>query len=208
MQSNANSPVFVIEHTQTLNTATCGNELPEMFFVLADVFCEHLKNKHQSISDEYILNNLQVYGICVASGIDQRNQGSLREAENYIYTSLGLGLRPISESEEVAQEQTKSVVNQDAAGHLYILRNASIPGLLKIGFTCKTVERRVAQLSSSTSIPEPFQVVASFESHSAKIHEGQVHALLAERRAPGREFFAISEESAIQACEAVTKEIL
>ena len=41
-------------------------------------------------------------------------------------------------------------------GIIYVLVNPSLSGLLKVGFTTRTIEERVKELSSSTSIPTPF----------------------------------------------------
>ena len=43
-------------------------------------------------------------------------------------------------------------------GFVYVLSNPRIPGLLKIGYTERSVKDRAAEVSSGTGIPEPFVV--------------------------------------------------
>lgn len=45
-----------------------------------------------------------------------------------------------------------------AAGHVYILINANMPGLLKIGMTERTPEERARELSAGTGVSSPFIV--------------------------------------------------
>ena len=44
------------------------------------------------------------------------------------------------------------------AGYIYVLINASMPGLIKVGMTTNTPEERAEQLSSATGVPTPFVV--------------------------------------------------
>jgi hypothetical protein len=131
----------------------------------------------------------------------------MHEASNYILTSLGLEPDPLEEPEP-RQPTLLTSARQEANGHVYVLSNQSLPGLLKIGYTCLTVAERVRQLSRSTSIPRPFEVVASFETATPIAHEAEIHALLAMHRTPGREFFSIGEVDAVAACKAVIKAAL
>ena len=89
------------------------------------------------------------------------------------------------------------------AGVVYVLRNKSMPSLLKIGFSKTSAEIRARSLSSGTNIPSPFEIVATFLSDDARQDESRVHQLLADHRVPGREFFQSSEADAISACEQV-----
>ena len=45
-------------------------------------------------------------------------------------------------------------------GYVYIMTNPAMPGLVKIGSTTLLPDERARQLSSSTGVPRPFQVVA------------------------------------------------
>jgi len=89
-------------------------------------------------------------------------------------------------------------------GYLYILSNSSIPGLLKIGLTTRPVEDRVAELNSATGVPAPFTIEAYFESSDPQAHETAVHMRLAAARMPGKEFFRLSLDQAVQAARLVT----
>ncbi|WP_449106780.1 GIY-YIG nuclease family protein [Pseudomonas mohnii] len=40
---------------------------------------------------------------------------------------------------------------------IYVLKNETMPGLVKIGLTTDTVESRISNLSSSTGVPLPFE---------------------------------------------------
>jgi hypothetical protein len=76
-------------------------------------------------------------------------------------------------------------------GHVYILINARMPGLLKIGQTTRTPEERAQELSCGTAVPTPFAVAWSVPVSDCEAAERAVHARLAPYRdAPGREFFA------------------
>jgi len=46
---------------------------------------------------------------------------------------------------------------------IYILENNSMPGLIKIGRTDRSVSERVSELSSHTGVPTEFVVVRQFE---------------------------------------------
>ena len=43
-------------------------------------------------------------------------------------------------------------------GFVYVLSNASMPGLIKVGMTTKVPDGRAKELSSDTSTPTPFIV--------------------------------------------------
>lgn len=66
-------------------------------------------------------------------------------------------------------------------GHVYALINYSMPGLVKVGLTTRSVEERVGELSRSSGIPTPF--VVAFDIFLPDVAEGErlVHAALEER---------------------------
>ena len=66
--------------------------------------------------------------------------------------------------------------------------------MYKIGYTShKDVDKRVKQLSRSTSVATPFQLEWAFRCFNAERLEGEVHqALNGHRISKDREFFAIS----------------
>jgi hypothetical protein len=78
-------------------------------------------------------------------------------------------------------------------GHIYILSNPALAGLIKIGHTKRAdVNIRAGELSSSTSIPLPFDVEDSWLVENPSQWESRIHARLAFCRvAKDREFFKI-----------------
>ena len=82
-------------------------------------------------------------------------------------------------------------------GTVYVLTNPSFTGMVKIGYTTRTAEKRAKELSG-TSTPTPFQVF--YESpliDSPRELERSVHKKFAnDRITNGREFFAITPQQA------------
>lgn len=87
------------------------------------------------------------------------------------------------------------------SGIVYVLSNPAFDHLLKIGFTTRSIDERIAQLNG-TNIPEKFECVAAFHSHDPQADEKRIHVRLAQFRAKkNREFFEISRSIAIQTCQ-------
>ena len=86
---------------------------------------------------------------------------------------------------------------------VYILSNESQPGMYKIGYTAhEDVDKRVKQLSRSTSVATPFTLEWAFRCFNAERLEGEVHqALKGYRISKDREFFAISLNEAKETVE-------
>jgi len=80
----------------------------------------------------------------------------------------------------------------DVNGFVYVLSNPAMPGLVKIGFTNKSVAERVSQLSMATAVPARFEVEAYFGSPDARELETKAHEYLARARVERSEFFSIS----------------
>ncbi len=92
------------------------------------------------------------------------------------------------------REDAGSIEPPDTRGWVYVLRNPSMPHRVKIGWTTD-VAQRVRELSSVTGVPEPFAVVASFETPWARRVEQEVHRRLREWRVlPRKEFFYASPD--------------
>jgi T5orf172 domain len=89
-------------------------------------------------------------------------------------------------------------------GYLYILSNPSMPGLLKIGLTTRTVPDRIAELSAATGVPSAFTVEAYFESSAPQQHEKTVHQKLGNLRVVGKEFFRVRLDEAVECIRGVT----
>lgn len=89
-------------------------------------------------------------------------------------------------------EESVLELNNGTKGHLYILINASMPGLIKIGMTTRDVEERAHELSQSTGVPTPFIVAYEKYVHDCYTGEKIVHSILESegyRVKKNREFF-------------------
>jgi hypothetical protein len=76
-------------------------------------------------------------------------------------------------------------------GFIYILSNNSLKeNLIKIGKTTKTAIERSKELSSSTSIPESFEIIAEYEFIDINWAEKKIHSTLSNfRHNKRKEFF-------------------
>lgn len=87
-------------------------------------------------------------------------------------------------------------------GHLYVLANSAMPGLVKIGKTTRSPSERAAELSSVTGLPTAFIVVYEQLFENCSEAELFVHTYLASkghRVSDGREFFNAPVNSVIRA---------
>jgi hypothetical protein len=85
---------------------------------------------------------------------------------------------------------------------VYVLTNAAMPNLVKIGVTTRNgVKRRIMELSRNTGVPLPFQCHYAGEvSGHAENVEKLIHKLFAKNRvSSGKEFFSIDPEQAVLA---------
>ncbi len=74
---------------------------------------------------------------------------------------------------------------------VYILSNPSMPGLLKIGYTAKTVEERMRELQT-TGVPKPFKLEFKIETDNGILLESHLHKTFRQyREGSDREFFRI-----------------
>lgn len=84
-------------------------------------------------------------------------------------------------------------------GYVYILSNSSMPGILKIGKTTRTVEQRCNELWQ-TGVPTPFAVVDQVLSPNCSELEEWMHERFIDARvSASREFFAVTEDQATAA---------
>lgn len=75
-------------------------------------------------------------------------------------------------------------------GWVYLMRNASMPGIVKVGHTFDDPWERANQLSNSTSVPTPFVVIFSQKTKFPDRVEKAVHHLHRDTRvSKNREFF-------------------
>ena len=83
-------------------------------------------------------------------------------------------------------------------GTVYVLSNPSMPGLLKIGWTDRSPEERVTELSASTGVPTAFVLEYHALLEDAQSAERTIHARFNESRVNGsREFFSVSLDEVV-----------
>lgn len=89
-------------------------------------------------------------------------------------------------------------------GYVYILKNVSMPGLIKIGKTYKNCDERARILSSPSGVPTPFEVVFKLYSETYEKLEIEIHRALAEYRVSlQREFFRFPVDGAVEVIKAL-----
>lgn len=97
-------------------------------------------------------------------------------------------------------------VSNENTGFIYLMMNPSMPGIIKIGFTKRTPEERLDELSKATGVPIPFVLVYKEEFNNCIQAEKVIHALLEERGervASNREFFKTEIHEAIKIIQQV-----
>ncbi len=83
---------------------------------------------------------------------------------------------------------------------VYVLSNEAMPGYVKVGRTTTSLEQRVKELSSSTSIPLPFTVAYACTVTDSHFVETQLHNAFSDQRVnPRREFFNVDPERVVAA---------
>lgn len=88
---------------------------------------------------------------------------------------------------------------EQTAGFVYLLSNPSMPNIVKIGSTERTIKERISELSSVTSLPTPFVVEYYLIVEDPMMFEKSLHEEFKEYRVnEKREFFQISVEEAIK----------
>ena len=85
-------------------------------------------------------------------------------------------------------------------GWVYVLVNPSMPGVVKVGMTTGTPERRARELSAATGVPRPFSVASAVRVRDPRGVEAAAHRALDARRVNRRrEFFRASPAEAERA---------
>lgn len=81
-------------------------------------------------------------------------------------------------------------------GYVYVMRNPSMPGMMKIGFTTRPIEERLQEANvGNTWIPTPFSLELYKFVVNPQEKESTVHKILARDRVnPNREFFRVELE--------------
>lgn len=76
------------------------------------------------------------------------------------------------------------------SGFVYVLLNASMPGIFKIGMTCRTPMQRCDELSRATAAAEPFELMMYLETETPTDLEKYMHQVFDSHRTnEKREFF-------------------
>jgi hypothetical protein len=88
-------------------------------------------------------------------------------------------------------------------GHLYVLTNPHMPGLVKIGCTDRTPYVRAAELSAATGVPGRYKVEWFWQMADAPAAERRVHGALAAFRLPGSEHFRLPVAAAVEQVKAL-----
>jgi T5orf172 domain len=82
------------------------------------------------------------------------------------------------------------------SGYIYVLSHELLPNLLKVGFTNRTVEERVKELSA-TGLPKKFTIELYFETDNAELFEMLLHKSLKEYKFD-KEFFKVDLKIVIE----------
>src|ERR1017187_3293422 len=87
---------------------------------------------------------------------------------------------------------------------IYVLENPSMPGMVKIGRTERSVSERVNELSSATGVPTGFAVVKEYAVTNSVEAERIIHERLSDYRvAENREFFKMEGEDVTDIIESL-----
>ena len=89
--------------------------------------------------------------------------------------------------------------NRDGDGDswVYVLKNPTMPGLLKIGSTSKSPDERAKQISRGTGVALPFNVVYAFRCFNAERLERELHKYFKSNRTNNqKEFFQMDLDDA------------
>lgn len=83
---------------------------------------------------------------------------------------------------------------------VYVLTNEAMEGYVKIGRTSTSLEQRIRELNSSTSVPLPFTAFYACTVKDSAFVEHQLHDAFDDSRVnPRREFFRIAPERVVAA---------
>lgn len=108
---------------------------------------------------------------------------------------------------QAAMKWALRAARPDQRGFVYVMTNASMPGLVKVGMTKVSPQVRASQISQNTGIPTPFEVVAEFRTSQAERVEAVAHeAMKSARVSASREFFSVTPEAACDAIKAAMQE--
>jgi hypothetical protein len=139
-----------------------------------------------------------------------------KEAQNYVpYERTPLSPEPAFYSifqDKDGWDQVKyftprfrqSINGNNGDQHVYILESISMPEMVKIGYTKNDPGERANQLSKSTGVPTPFNVVYSYNCFNGERIEKAVHKHFRKQRVNSqREFFYVDVDEAIKIIESI-----
>lgn len=86
-------------------------------------------------------------------------------------------------------------------GFVYLLSNALMPGIYKIGFTASNPDNRAREISGDYGLPMPFEVLEYWRTKDPYIVEQRIHVALASYKKAG-EFFEVDLQFAKETIEA------
>jgi len=141
---------------------------------------------------------------------------SNEEAQNYVpyertplspqptYFSIFVDKNGWDEVKYYTNRFKQSVNGNNGDQHVYILESSSMPEMVKIGYTKNDPTERANQLSKSTGVPTPFNVVYSYSCFNGERIEKAVHKHFRKKRVNSqREFFYINADEAIKVIESL-----
>jgi Zn finger protein HypA/HybF involved in hydrogenase expression len=88
------------------------------------------------------------------------------------------------------------------SGYIYILSNPSMNNLFKVGFTCREIPERIAELNAATGVPSPFRLEGWACALDAAKAEHLIHGELRNFNV-GKEFFNAQLQRIVSVIEGV-----
>jgi hypothetical protein len=88
-------------------------------------------------------------------------------------------------------------------GFVYLLANALMPGVYKIGFTANNPDNRAREISENYGLPMPFEVLEYWRTKDPYIVEQRIHVALSSYKKAG-EFFEVDLQLAKETIETCT----
>ena len=108
-----------------------------------------------------------------------------------------------SNPESFIIQNIRGALKGDDPGVVYIVRSAAHGNdIYKVGLTRRNAKERAQELGTSTGVPLPFGVLASWEVVNCSLVEKEAHLRLKEYRVnKNREFFRVSLSTIVAAIE-------
>ncbi len=126
---------------------------------------------------------------------DTEIRGSFAPLLNWLYEDEILQQR--KERLESKEKETQDSLKNEREGIVYILTNPRMKGLIKIGKTTDSVEKRINALSSATGVPLRFEFDCAIKVKDCNKAENYLHEKFKEKIInKSREFFEMSPEDA------------